>query len=141
MLLPNRKVIVVRLCRDKFVETDGTTTERVIVLDFPQAEVVASWGPLLESIRAVTNTENRTTEFQWRVALQVSFDGRTWGPASPTGVSPFQVANGMLINAPLTNQDLFAAPYLRLVITAKNGQGANRESGSVGADVHFVFRS
>lgn len=62
------------------VETDGTTSERIIVADFPQAGAVASWGPLLESVRAVTNTENRTTEFQWRVALQVSFDGRTWGP-------------------------------------------------------------
>lgn len=121
-------VLVIPLFIDTFVETDGTTSYTYTEADAPQ---LLALGPQIESVRVLTVTRNRTTNFNWAIAATTSLVGRTW--STPTPLHADVTANGEAIQTEYTTTTTLCALNLKVVLAVRNGTGAARESGMISA--------
>lgn len=124
----SRKVVTLVACEATYLETDGSTSDRYVVLDLPE---LSHLGPEISAIRAITKTSNRTSAHQWRAVIEYSVDGRDWGPATPTPLFANLATNGQGPQTEITDADKFCAPLLRVSLATSNASGTGRESAYV----------
>lgn len=136
--IPSQKVVLLPLFFKKQLQTDGTTTFSYIDVDLPQA---LEWGPYLESIQAHTTTENRTTNFSWKVGFFWSMDGRRWNPTStPVDLFSALATNTDTVQTAYTTNTTFGLK-MRYVIAVANTGGTNVERAVCGCVLAFTFKS
>mgnify|MGYP007046965946 CR=1 FL=1 len=135
----NTKVVALKVAEGVYLETDGTTTTRYEVLDVEQ---IQNWGPHLESIRAVTKTENKTTNHGWHAVVEWSADNRNWYPTGGgTALFTAITANGQVIQSVYSTAANFAGPFIRVSLATANTTGTDRESATVSMWLYFTFLS
>ena len=136
--IPTQKVVVLPLFYKKQLQTDGTTTFSYIDIELPQAY---EWGPYLESITAHCTTENRTTNFSWKISFFWSTDGRRWNPTStPLDLFSAVSSNTDTIQTPYTTTSTFGLK-MRYVISVANTSGTAIERAVCGCARAFTFKS
>ncbi len=132
---PQQKVVVVNSFYKKQLQTDGTTVFSYMDLEIPQA---MEWGPYLESVQVHTNTENKTTNFTWKLVLYWSIDGRQWNV--PVDLFSAISNNGGVIQIAYTTNTQFGL-YMRYAIGVANGSGTAIERAVCTAALAFTFKS
>lgn len=73
--------------------------------------------------------QNRTTNFEYKVTGEWSFDGETWSPFDGD-ILPAQTANGQINGSPYSDADDMGL-MLRINIGVRNTAGAAIESGTL----------
>lgn len=119
------------------LQTDGTTTVTYIDLDLPD---IIELGPYLESITAHTSTENKTTNFTWRISFYWSVDGRRWNPTTPIDLFSGIAANGDVIQTAYSTTTNFGLK-MRFCIAVANASGTAVERAVCSCALAFTFKS
>lgn len=130
-----QKVRVQSFVQKMQLQTDGSTTPSYIDIEVPDA---LEWGPYLESIQVQTATENRTSQFTWRVVFWWSIDGRRWN--GPVDLFSAVSANQDVIQTAYSTGTAFGL-YMRYGIGLANASGTNIERAVCSATLVFTFKS
>jgi hypothetical protein len=125
---PIQKTVVIPLCTDLFLQTDGSTSNTFTELNIPELD---SLGPYIESMYVLAITRNRSTQHLWGVYLSTSISGRTY--STPTIVNTEINANGESVGPAFTTVSTFGGLYLRALLGSRNNSGAARETALVSA--------
>ena len=132
---PGQKVVVIPLFFKKQLQTDGTTNTSYLDLELERA---TEWGPYLASITAHTATENRTSNFTWRLIYWWSLDGRRWNGSYDLFSSVSSNADTVqTANATTTTFGL----RMRYGIAVVNASGTAIERAVCSAVLAFTFQS
>ena len=129
------KVIVIMLCQDLLLKTDGTAT---YVDQLLESEELATLGPMIKQIRVHLTTENATANFRVKVNLAWSMLGRTWN--GPYDLITPATGNVQLIGAWYTDDTKFGL-NLRSAVTVSNAAGVAIESGRVSVALEVELKS
>ena len=134
-MISGQKVRILPLFFKRQLQTDGTTTPAYMDLELDEA---LEWGPYLESIQVHTSTENRTSNFTWRVVFWWSVDQRRWN--GPTDLFSAVSANQDVIQTAYTTTTNFGI-YMRYGIATSNASGTAVERAVCSGTLVFTFKS
>jgi hypothetical protein len=130
------KIRVVSLSRRMLLVSPGLTTWSFVDIELPE---IRRWGPYLSSITAVTHTEQRSANHEWKASLAWSFDGYTW-PGVTWAISSVVGANGLVVHTPYTDSSRFGLE-MRYALGVRNSTGSAFEQAYVTCDLVFEFLS
>jgi hypothetical protein len=134
--LNNVPVRVIDMTKRQTMVSDGSTgwVER-----FRTTVEISNVGPYLAGITIHGNMQNRTSNFEYKVIGQYSYDNEVYTTFSSDVLSA-QNTNGNVISAKYTTHTDFGL-YIRLVVQVRNGAGTNVESGEVSTSAALQFIS
>ena len=128
------KIRVVTVVQKFLLQTTGTDNSEVIVeLSLPG---VADWGPYIESITAHTETEQKTTNFQWKAYTYWGLDGNSWSAA--TSLFAFQTVAEKKIQADFNDKTRMGLK-MRYALVCSPVTGTAREQALVTLALVFQF--
>lgn len=131
------KVLVIPLCVDLLVRTDGTSTPVANPMDAPQ---LRNLGPMIQQLRVHYVAESASSaNFRAQVSLQWSVLGRTW--STPVQPQTNLVGNQTgAISGWYTNDANFGL-LMRASVDASNVSGAATESARVTVILEIELKS
>jgi len=121
-------VIIVPLCYQLVLSTDGSGTDSYVHLDVPELEDL---GPYIKQITLHTDTQRPTTNFSWNLALWRGFDTKLW--TGPELLLPAHITtNGYVVQPPHTDRSKYGMKC-RIALAAKNTAGTAIEQATISA--------
>lgn len=133
------KVLLVQIADNVTLTTDGTASDRYRLCDNEAAMGIQDCGPIVNSIRPLNKSDNRTPNLRWYVVVQGSLDNKTW--STPVALHSYVSANGQVVQPDYTNLDNLAWPYLRFSLACSNASGTARETADVSAWLVLTMKS
>ena len=131
-----RKVVVLPLVQGMTVQSNRTTSESYLLVELAGTE---TWGPMLDSIAALTVAKNSTANVWWEAVVSWTNDGVNVNTPFTGLCGSGITADGQAIQTAVTSG--FGGRILKFGIGVKNSTGTALESAVVWVWLVFTFKS